>query len=463
MNSLFRPTLIRRVVLALLAAFSLVWLLLLLVMFTTGNSDTELDTGLRDVASELRNNLLQLKSGEEAVAATQTTSNMINGLYQRNAIPSQVLFQLYDQDGRLLYRSAQAAGQALNRQASHIQDQQLLGRRYRVHTVSASRWTLTVAASQVDASWMLQSLAEDLTLYLLIAFPCIALPVWIAVRQGIRPLRQFSQFIAARNIDDLSPITLPVRHEELKPLHHALNQLLDQLRLKVAREHSFVQDAAHELRTPMAVIAAQAHVLTLAATPSERQEAKQQLEHAIARCAHLVQQLLQLARLDPAAPQTLRQVDAAQLLRQEIALQAPKALAKQQELALDTPDHLPCLLAESAFQCVIHNLLDNAIRYTPQGSHIDITLQQTQQSLILSVRDDGPGITAEQQDMVFERFHRGQHLDSSGSGLGLAIVKQAIQRLGGQITLAAGIQGKGCNFTVSIPLHAPEAPPPMLR
>src|SRR6202023_3451732 len=119
-----------------------------------------------------------------------------------------------------------------------------------------------------------------------IAWPFVLLPVWLAVLQGLRPLRRLSEKIAAREPEDISPVGIDPRHAELKPLIRSLDDLLAKLRHKIESERVFVANAAHELRTPLAVITAQAHVLAKATTAEERSDAEQRLEAAVNRASH---------------------------------------------------------------------------------------------------------------------------------------------------------------------------------
>jgi two-component system sensor histidine kinase QseC len=239
-------------------------------------------------------------------------------------------------------------------------------------------------------------------------------------------------------MDDLAPILITPRYAELKPLAAALDNFLARLRAKVGREHAFVQDAAHELRTPLAVISVQAHVLTKEPDAHGRHLAQQQLELAIARASHLIGQLLQLARVDSAGA------------RQELVHAARTAMNNDLELSLEAPGALPFTLDVHAFQSILHNLLDNALHYVPAGGRIEVTLDHDNGMLTLVVADDGPGIAAEERALVFERFHRRQGHDKPGSGLGLAIVKQAAQRLRATIQLTTGLDGGGCAFVLAI-------------
>jgi two-component system sensor histidine kinase QseC len=255
-------------------------------------------------------------------------------------------------------------------------------------------------------------------------------------------------------------------HHELKPLEQSLDHLFAQLRHKVEREHAFVQDAAHEIRTPLAVINAQAHVMARSTSAEERAQAQAHLEQAVARTSHLAQQLLDLAALDAEAQRPApREIDLAQWLRAALAQAAPAAMAKQIELSLDAPDHLMARLDLPALESVIHNLIDNAVRYAHAGGTVAVGLRvepqpptshgKPVQMLHLGVQDDGPGIAPAERAQVFERFYRGEGQEAaSGTGLGLAIVRQAALRMGGEVWLGEGSGDKGVGFFVRVPLAA---------
>ncbi|MBU2407343.1 MAG: HAMP domain-containing histidine kinase, partial [Gammaproteobacteria bacterium] len=263
------------------------------------------------------------------------------------------------------------------------------------------------------------------------------------------PLRQLADAITRRGADDLSPLGLEPRYAELKPLAAALEDMIGQLRDQVARERAFVHDAAHEMRTPMAVIAAQAHALTGAETQEDRARAQLHLEQAVARASHLTQRLLELASLDEGRHTALTQVDVTQLARQLLAQVAPWAMARGIEVSLEASDSLLADVDVPAFQSILENLVDNAIRHARDGTRIVVTLQRHEaEGLQLSVEDDGVGIPESEQERVFERFHRGASQESSGSGLGLAIVKQAAARCGGRVKLTSGLDSRGAGFHV---------------
>ena len=243
-----------------------------------------------------------------------------------------------------------------------------------------------------------------------------------------------------------------LRYAELRPLGRAFDTLLRRLRERVEREQSFVHDAAHELRTPLAVIAAQAHVLAHAQDTSTRDEASTAMLDAVARSARLSQQLLDLASLDPRAAPVVEIVDVAAFSARLLAERNADARQRGLSLSLDAPERVLARLDRVAIGSILQNLLDNALRYVPAGGRIEIALSaDARHGLQLSVIDDGPGIAPEHRASAFDRFWRGRDHDQPGSGLGLAIVRQAAGRLGGRVTLESGIDGRGARFELRLP------------
>ena len=434
---------------AVLLAFGLAWpILMARILLLNVNEEAERQD-LLGIASSCIETLHRIDNVSEARAYLLGIL-MGNDRLNYGTRKAVVLARLVDRDGTVVLSNALHPEDPLLRgrftgmaPAAAVQEGHIVIR------AGTPRWTLVLARHRHTLEGVLLDSWQDLSLYVLTAMPCILLPVWLAVSSGLRPLRRLSVLIATRQSDDLAPLLFDPKYAELKPLVRSLDNLLAQLRDKIEREAAFVQDAAHELRTPMAVVSAQAYVLDAAANIHERREARQLLEHAIARAAHLITQLLQLAQADASHGEPLRTVDLAQLVREEMALFAPSAISREYELSFEAPDALACTLDVPAYQLILRNLVDNAIRYGRQGGRVAVELYQQGGLIALSVADDGPGIAPEDQDRVFERFHRGTGHDAPGAGLGLAIVKQAAAKLGGTVQLSAGLNGRGCRFVVT--------------
>ncbi|WP_028101179.1 sensor histidine kinase [Pseudoduganella violaceinigra] len=451
MNTILRPTLARRIVLSLLIAFGLVWITLMARQFYTATDQQAFDSNLQALGDSLFASISSVESDGEARAIAASTSTLVNDSYRNNRVQGALLIGLSNADGERLFISPEGGQAKLKGMPGMVGGATIGGQRFRVYLRQDKRWSLTVAAPQQDSWWILSRMGGELTVDMLIAFPFVLLPVWLAVRSGLRPLHKLSDMIAKRGDDNLSPLGYEAKHAELQPLANALDSLISRLRMKLKREHGFVQDAAHELRTPMAVISAQAHVLSMATTPEQRTEAEQRMNHAIARASHLVGQLLDLAQIGNHRDGKAGSIDAAHLLRQELAALVPAAAARDIELSLEAPDTLQTEVEVHAFQSIVHNLVANALAYIHRDGQVSVELKDRNGEITLSVTDDGPGIAPDLRELVFERFYRGKAHDVPGAGLGLAIVREAATRLRGAVSLSEGMGGKGCRFVVTIP------------
>lgn len=447
-----RPTIVRRVFLAVVCAFVLVLLAIQLWMYVAFRQSLAVDQGLSRLGRALTEALARIDDEAQARAIMASTDTLYKSLRISGNPAGTVLLQLSDRGGRTVYSSPALGHRILDGLPGQVVERSFEGLPYWVYTGESTRWSLHAAEPERTLGRVLRNNTHVVLPYLLLALPIVLLLVWLAVRHGLKPLQRLADRIARRSVADLSPVGFDPRYAELTPLVGALERMLGQLRGRLERERAFVHDAAHELRTPMAVIAAEAHALVGAENPADRQRARAHLEQAIARASHLSQQLLALAALDETQGAANAPVDAAQRLRQALAQAAPQAIARGIELTLDAPDGLAARLDLPAFQSIVENLLHNALRYVHDGARIAVTLVREEDALTLAVEDDGPGIAPAERERVFERFYRCADPTVSGSGLGLAIVRQAVERMGGRIRLGTGLQGRGAGFHVWLPL-----------
>lgn len=441
----------RRGVGSVLLAFVVVWGVLLGYQYIQIKQTIANDSGLQKFGNALTLSLAQITAPDQAVTFIASTALWVNiRRAEIGLLPGAMQFELRSPDGQRVFATPALGVERLLGTHGRLAEQPVLGKSHRIYQSDTPQWQLRIAEPVRSDAAILSYNGRALLPYLLLALPVVLLAVWLSVMHGLRPLQQLAQHLAQRKDNQLSPVNFQVQHQELKPLVHALDSMLAQLRHKVARERAFVQDAAHEIRTPMAVITAQAHVMARSQSAPERLQAQQHLDHAIARASHLAQQLLDLAALDDAKPAQPQRLDIAQWLRQLMAQVAPAAMARQMELSLEAPDTLVHAVEVSALESIVRNLLDNALRYVPEGGTVVVTLSHAQGTLCLAVQDDGGGIAPADQARAFERFYRGTDVQANGSGLGLAIVWQAALRLGGSVRIGPGVQGRGVGFFVEM-------------
>ncbi len=259
---------------------------------------------------------------------------------------------------------------------------------------------------------------------MLLALPLLALAAWWAVRRGMAPLRHVGQVLAQRSPQALQPIIVNDAPSEMTPMLDALNALFERIAELLESERRFTADAAHELRTPIAAIRAQAQVALGASQEAERLHALQATLQGCDRATRLVEQLLTLSRLESDAEHALVAVDLAALARQVVAEVAPIALAKQQYIEVKAPRPYTVQGDATLLSVMIRNLVDNAIRYSPLGATVKVIVSSAQDVIQLCIDDSGPGMSPADMARVGERFFRVVGSGQDGSGLGWSITRR---------------------------------------
>ncbi|MBC7500696.1 MAG: sensor histidine kinase N-terminal domain-containing protein [Herminiimonas sp.] len=297
------------------------------------------------------------------------------------------------------------------------------------------------------ASAALRSLAP------LLAFaPLMALLIWWLVGQSLSSVKRLANDVARRDARGLEPVSQQDIPTEIAPLVSALNALLLRLKQAFASQRAFVADAAHELRSPLTALSLQLQLLSKAQDEVARRGALEQLNLGVDRAARLIEQLLTAARAehsDVSVP--FSSIDLAELTRQAIA--AVFALAQARRVAIDLDAHARCFVNgdAAALMILIRNLLDNAVRYTPEGGAVHASIALAASSATLVVEDSGPGIPESDRQRVFARFYRREVSDQTGSGLGLSIVQTIADRHGAIIELGSSEMG-GLKVKITFPL-----------
>jgi len=288
-------------------------------------------------------------------------------------------------------------------------------------------------------------------LILLWIYPLLGLLIWLTVGQGLKSLKELTKHLSRRSPTDFSPINLKNVTDEIKPLITELNELFSRLQAEFLRNRRFASEAAHELRTPLAALKTLSQLAILSDTEEERKKVIADLLKGIDRCTHIVQQLLTLSRLG--REETLN--DVAPLNLQNIATEiiaqiAPLALKKHIDIELKPAVGNTIIVGnETSIGILISNIVDNAIRYTPEHGKITVEIMENAQDILLRATDTGSGIPEELHSRVFERFYRVLGNEATGSGLGLAIVKQIADLHHANIRLATPNDGQGLEINIS--------------
>ena len=299
--------------------------------------------------------------------------------------------------------------------------------------------------------------AADLALKTLRPFalllPVLGILIWIAVGSALQPLQRLTTLVNARQVNALDPLPSEQLPEEVRPLVDALNDLLVRLGGALDRERAFMADAAHELRTPLTALHLQIGTLARAANETERNQAMEQLSAGMQRAIRLVEQMLSLARQEPRAERPRVQVPLADVVRDVVAELVPLADAKQIDLGISSSQPEMVLGDPDALRTLTRNLVDNAVRYTPAGGRVDVSVESVgaPARAVLQVVDNGPGIPQEERVRVLDRFYRRPGTSPPGSGLGMAIVKAIVDAHAATLELASGADGSGLSVSVAFP------------
>ncbi|KRC76440.1 histidine kinase [Achromobacter sp. Root83] len=328
-------------------------------------------------------------------------------------------------------------------------DAKLEGGTYRVYSLATPFQVIQVAQDMGVRTNMARALALRTVAPIAAAAPLLMLIIWCVVSWSLRPVKRARAQVAARQPEDLSPVSVRGLPDEIRPLVLELNLLLERMRGAFAQQKQFVGDAAHELRSPLAALRLQMQALQRAADAETRQLAEQRLAAGIDRATRLVEQLLSMARHESAVEQAPpAPVDLADVLRQALSETLTAANAKSIVVELDGAPQALVQGHRESLALLARNLLDNAIKYSPEGGRIALRLEQEAGRTLLTIDDEGPGIAPAERERVFDRFYRVEGNTQHGSGLGLAIARAIADRHGAAITLQDTPAGRGLRARV---------------
>lgn len=413
-----------------LAFVGAVWLVLSVVAWREAESEAEelFDAHLAQTAA-----LLVILSSEES---SDLPEELPSHRYARK-----VAFQIWSYKGKLLARSTTAPREPLTDQTKGFSDRRIDGRDWRIYSKVDERHQhrILVAESYEARNAVGKELAKHLLTPLLIALPTLALGLVLLMRQRFKPLQRLASSIGQRSPDRLDPIVATDVPNEIRPIIEQTNRLLQRVSDSIEQERRFTADAAHEIRTPLAVIRTYAQVAAAATEANERTKALNSVVQASDRATHLLAQLLTMARLDnDTLISNFVNCDLRKIAVDVIAEITPQALQKKVEVMLDEGQAAwvrgePALLA-----VLLRNLVDNAIRYSPADTFVAVTIKRLDGKVRLTVSDQGPGIPEHERDRVLSRFTRLGGNDAPGSGLGLSIALRIAQLHGATLVLQDG-------------------------
>lgn len=284
----------------------------------------------------------------------------------------------------------------------------------------------------------------------LILFPVLLLVVGDLVRKLFRPIATLSAEIDQRDQQALHAIDEQHLPSEIQPFVVAINRLLRRVAQAMEAQRRFIADAAHELRSPMTALSLQAE--RLAATPmsADTRQNFLPLAQGIERSRKLIEQLLALAAAQSIAQRAEAVVSVHAVFRRVLEDLLPLAENKAIDIGVESVEDVQVVISELDLIILIKNLVDNAIRYTPAGGRVDLSVERTEQGARIEIKDSGPGIRAEEQALVFDPFYRSLGTGEAGSGLGLSIVRAIAERTGIRVGLSFVDEVGRCGLRVSL-------------
>lgn len=426
---------LRRQLTALLSgALAVVWLLAAVVVYERAHHEADelLDSQLTQVAETL---LAFVTSGEIEHAVKVLHEHAVH-----NPVP--IAFEIWRTDDGKTMRLAVSPGHAgfessLPDGYSELQHD---GAKWRFFTAWSRDGHYRIAVGQAHAARerLAREIGLSLLLPALLALPFIAFAVWWAVRRALRPVDELAREVGTldpRALTPLGGLTLP---DEIAPLRDAFNALVPRVNAALENERRFTADAAHELRTPLAALRIQAQVALRATADAARQRALDHVVAGVDRMTHLVEQLLTLARVDPAQQSRSAAFDPGPALAELCAGYTAEAARLEQTLDVDIAPECRVAVEPAWFEVAARNLLDNALRYAGTGARIEVRLTRAADGCRFSVADDGPGVPEALRTRLTARFTRGE-TDTEGCGLGLSIVERIAQLAHARLEFGTGL------------------------
>jgi len=433
----------RELLVLVLTALAIAWVATAIVSYVDARHELDelLDAHLAQSAS-----LLVAQIGHE--------SDEIDVEHSPNLHPygRRVAFQFWEHGTALRLHSADAPNSRLSSKSEGFSDADVDGIRWRVFSGwdADRRYLVQIGERREARDEIVAKIAKNLLWPLVIALPALGLLIWLGINRAMSPLRMLNRQLEHRAPDNLAALDATGVPTEVAPIVASLNRLFNRVRASMENERRFTADAAHELRTPLAALRAQAQVARSAGNDSERNRA---LDNVIAGCdraTHLVDQLLTLARLEPESFRAEHQpCDLGELARLSIAEIVPMALAKSIDIELAREESVTVAADARLLRILLRNLLDNAVRYTPPNTTVHVRVGAANGGAFLSVADEGPGVAPDERERLGQRFHRVLGTQASGTGLGLSIAGRIAEVHGATIDFDQNASGVGLNVTVS--------------
>ena len=366
-------------------------------------------------------------------------------------------FSVFDAEGRVIASSPKAP-LVPERDETGFSHTHYRGKTWRIFTLHNNQGERIVVMQPHDTRLFIEKNANTQAIVIIFCtIASLAAFLWVIIGRSLESIDKTSSELKQRAHNNLEPITVDNVPNEIQPLIRELNSLFIRLRDTFLRESRFAGDAAHEMKTPLAALKTHTQVALNLDDTKAIHSMLEKVSQGVDRASHTVDQLLILSRTMPDAhTKEHESIDFTKVITDTLAALTPPALTRGIMLSYEQSQTPPIFIIghSISLSILVRNLVDNAIRYSPDDSEIRVHLTQDANQITLDIIDQGPGISLEDRTRIFERFFRVLGSNSSGSGLGLNIVKQIAELHHAQTTLSTPKNGQGLQFSVHFPIPA---------
>ncbi|WP_248725566.1 sensor histidine kinase [Enterobacter cloacae] len=447
------PTLVRRIMVAQMLLLTLLWCLFLTWMLWDDLRSPPILTG--DKTYKTIFTLVERMEGrtQERSEVLEQFSQALREDYGGGDDAGLSITMIIRKHNAILYASAGAPIGVKNTRLGKIERIHSDGRSWTSRTLKSANSDVEVTLVTPAAGWNFFIYLNSRGYYimpLLVCIPFLLFPAWLSIRIAMRPWNNVVNEIASRAPEDLSPLKAVPTHRELSQMVNAINQFLARVRESTERERVFIADAAHELRTPLAAMRINVEALQAYVSSDNQQALLAGIIRSNSRAARLVNQLLLMMHSEASVDTAMEPVPLTTLIQERMAVLAPLAAERNIELEFYAQEERWVSGVRERLMSLIDNVIENAIKYSPQGGRVAVDLFSAETSTQFSVSDAGPGIPVALRERVFDRFFRDPNQVQNGSGLGLAIVKAVAQQHNSSVSLSTSADG-GLRVTVDFP------------
>ncbi len=385
---------------------------------------------------------------------------LFDDLLQSEAIgykhEGKIAFQVWSKANGLLLRAESAPKFALSPSIRGYSETTIDNHLWHVFSLTNATGDYVIHVGQKEEirAQLTDDISKQLVAQFLVGLPLLGLVIWIIVGYTLRPLHRLERALSKREASFLKPLSAKRMPKEVVPVVNEINNLFAQLEQALEHERRFTADASHELRTPLAGLLTQAQVALRTTDEAIRKQALLRISQAVHRMTYMVQQLLTFSRIESGKEYIVKEITyISREIIQVIAELEPAAHRKDIQMEFVEHATAPMLANTQLITIMVRNVIDNAIKYTPAGGNILISLDCSEQELQFKVEDSGPGIPADQYENSLKRFHRcvGTAQTAQGSGLGFSIVERIVGMYGAELFLGASQFG-GLKVTIIMPM-----------